>query len=565
MKPVQQCHINGEKVELAALELSLSLNAAGRGFITINHQPPEKSLAGAMVQIDLGRNGEAWRYFSGYVERDQPAENGSRRLFIREAAAILDFDFPCAIQHPTLRDVLDELGRQSGIVFITADAGYVTTPVPYVTHSGSGTQLLALLGRTFSIPDYVWHPMPDGAVFVGSAADSRFARLTLPEIPAQYALGQSGGNSMDIMLLETVRPGVNLPSGRITRVAVNDGKMTLTWERLSPDGSPLSRSPLRRQMEGMFPELAGGALRSRLARVVAPTEPTALGDVADPFRPRYAVDVQLLDEDGNDRSNTPVWPAVPLPVPAGGNESGYFAYPPAGTLVEIAHTEGRPDRPVIRQVMSSGLSLPDIRPGEQLQQQRAEVFQRVTTDGSWHRETDQCIRETSALRDITSDSETRTTTTRSTTVQANDNTTVLGTSTLAAGQVVHIADNDHGIVAGGNIRMKAAGLISELKTHIAAIEQDMTESIGGKKQCRADGGIELLGPTVFIGRGAGREKSRLNLLTLLTDILTLIQQLATHTASHTHSNTGTPTNSSELTADATQATNLREKYGDLIA
>lgn len=95
--------INGERVEIADINLVLTLNAAGRGFISVNNLSPEHSLAGAMVQIDLGRDGEAWRYFSGYIERDQPAENGSRRLFIREAAAVLDFDFPCSMQHPTLR------------------------------------------------------------------------------------------------------------------------------------------------------------------------------------------------------------------------------------------------------------------------------------------------------------------------------------------------------------------------------------------------------------------------------------------------------------------------------
>ncbi|EGB0937216.1 hypothetical protein H6Y26_005471, partial [Escherichia coli] len=249
MKLIQRCMINGELAEIADISLVLTLNAAGRGFISVNNLSPEKCLAGAMIQIDLGRNGEAWRYFSGYIERDQPAENGSRRLFIREAAAVLDFDFPCSMQHPTLRDVLDNLGKQSGIVFITPDADYVGTPTPYITHSGSGAQLLSQLGRAFSISDYVWHPMPDGSVFVGSAPDSRFASITMPDIPQQYTLGQSGGNSIDIMFMETVRPGVNLPAGRITRVALNNEKMTLTWERLTVTGSPVSKSPLRRQME----------------------------------------------------------------------------------------------------------------------------------------------------------------------------------------------------------------------------------------------------------------------------------------------------------------------------
>ncbi|EPR2301572.1 hypothetical protein ACU01P_004951, partial [Yersinia enterocolitica] len=79
------------------------------------------------------------------------------------------------------------------------------------------------------------------------------------------------------------------------------------------------------------------------------------------------------------------------------------------------------------------------------QQQRAGVSQRVTVDGSWQRDTDQAIEETSSRRSVTSDEENRTTTTRTTTVKANDSTTVLGTKTLMAGQVVQLAEGDYSI------------------------------------------------------------------------------------------------------------------------
>ncbi|HEI6813665.1 TPA: hypothetical protein SJ428_002883, partial [Yersinia enterocolitica] len=439
------------------------------------------------------------------------------------------------------------------------------TPIPHFTHSGSGTQLLSQLGRAFSIPDYLWHPMPDGSVFVGSARDSRFASLTLPEIPTQYTLKQSGGNSVTLMFMETMRPGLNLPAGRITRVALNNQEMTLTWERLDSNGNPTSKSPLRRQFEAQFPELADGTLRTRLARVVAPTEPATLGDAADPFRPKYAVDVQLLDENGNDKAGTPTYAAVPLPVPMAGTEAGCFSYPEAGTLVEISHIEGRPDKPIIRQVLPSGLNLPDIKPGEQLQQQRAEVFQRVTTEGSWHRETDQQIKENSAQRHITSDAEERTTTIRTTTVQATDTTTVLGTSTLMAGHITQLADGDYSIAAQNKILLKAQTLLAELQSAELNLSGDLSEKIGGHRRTQAGAGLEFVAPSVFIGRGGTRAKSGLNLLTLLIEILDLVQQLASHTASHTHSNTGAPTNGGELTADATQATTLKAKYRDLIA
>lgn len=582
MKPIQICTVAGKTYEPASMELVLVLNGIGRGFITITPENAAISLAGAMVQIDLGEGTEAWRYFTGYIERDQPAENGARQLFVREAAGLLDFDFPCSHQHPTLKTVLDTLSKQSGLtLYAPADQSYSNTKIPHLTHAGSGTQLLTQLGRCFAIPDYVWHPMPDGSVYVGSAKQSRFASLTLPELPPQYLIGQSAGNSATLMQIPTLRPGINLPAGRITDVAVKESVMTLTWARLDADGNQLSKSPTRRLIEGEFPELATGALRTRLARVIAPTESASLGDAADPFRPKYAVDLQLLDEQGNDLPDTPAYAAVPLPVPMAGPEAGQLAYPPEGTLVEVAFVEGRPDKPMVRQVIPQGHSLPDIKPGEQLQQQRAEVFQRVEVDGSWRRETDQAIRETSAQRSITSDSEERTTTTRETLVKADDSTTVLGTAKLLAGHILLVADGDYSIAASNQLLMKAKALLAELERAELTINGPLTETVTGDVN-RTTGGnhiesttgqhsiaaaqVAIMASSVFLGRGGSRQRAdRLNLLTLLLDILDLVNQLAQHTAAHTHSNTGSPTNSGSLSGDANQAANLKAKYRDLIA
>lgn len=110
---------------------------------------------------------------------------------------------------------------------------------------------------------------------------------------------------------------------------------------------------------------------------------------------------------GNPDGSTPVYPAVPLPVPMAGNDSGMFQFPPEGTLVEVGFTGGRPDKPFVRQTMPEGTSLPDVKPGEQLQQQRAEVSQRVTQAGDWERQTDQVIRETSMSREVKADTEKR--------------------------------------------------------------------------------------------------------------------------------------------------------------
>lgn len=128
---------------------------------------------------------------------------------------------------------------------------------------------------------------------------------------------------------------------RVTKVHLTNDTMAVTWTpRNRATGQPLQKTPAQRQIESYYPELASGLHLPKLARVVAPSETVKSGNFADPFRPRYAVDVQLLDADGNPDNQTPVYSAVPLPVPMAGNDSGMFQFPPEGTLVEVAFTGG---------------------------------------------------------------------------------------------------------------------------------------------------------------------------------------------------------------------------------
>ncbi|MDN0096933.1 hypothetical protein [Yersinia rohdei] len=368
-------------------------------------------------------------------------------------------------------------------------------------------------------------------------------------------------------LIPAIRPGVIVNGRRITKVDVTDESMTLTWTPLNSQGQPAQKSPEQRQIDKIYPELGAGLHLPRLARVMSPTDTAELGDPSDPFRPRYAVNVQLLDENGN-AAGAQEYNAVPLPVPMAGSEGGMFQFPPEGTLVEIGFTDGRPDKPMIRQTLSEGLSLPPIKPGEQLQQQRAGVSQRVTVDGSWQRDTDQAIEETSRRRSVTSDEEDRTTTTRNTTVKANDSTTVLGTKTLMAGQVVQLAEGDYSIGTSANMVVKVGkdrnddvGQNQNTKigqNQTTDVAGALTEKIAGIRRSVA-AAQELIAPSVRLGT------DDINVLTLLTDTLDVIQTLAQQTANHTHSNTGGPLNAGEMNNTASNAAALATKYGPLIA
>ena len=556
MKPIKRLYLSTDEIHLADASLVLELNSCGRGFITAG---TTQDYTGKLVRLDVGYTDLVLRWFTGYVERSQPAENGFQRLFVRELVGVFERLWPCSFQHPTLRDVASWLTEHSGLTFSVPDADYSDRPIPHFTHSGTGYQLLDNLGKAFGITDYVWYQLPDGAVYTGGAEKALFAGRPI-EIPHEFNQGVAGGNSMTLPLVQSLRPGVELNGERVTKVHLQNDTMAVTWTpRNRATGKALQKTPVQRQIESHYPELASGLHLPKFGRVMNPVEAVKSGNFSDPFRPRYAVNVQLLDADGNPDKDTPVYSAVPLPVPMAGNDSGMFQFPPEGTLVEIAFTGGRPDKPFVRQTVPDGTSLPDIQPGEQLQQQRAEVSQRVTLAGDWVRQTDQTISETSMARVIKADTEQRELVSRETTVKATDKITVLGTSTLLAGAIQQVCTGDYSQAVnnrvasiGGNDETDIAG------SQTVTTGKDLIEKIGQIRKSVAAVQQQIIAPVVWIGSGT------INVAQLMLDTLDVVKELAEQTASHTHSNTGAPTNAGAIRNTGAKADTLNGKYSPVI-
>lgn len=556
MKPIKRLYLSTDEIHLADASLVLELNSCGRGFVTAG---TTQDYTGKLVRLDVGYTDLVLRWFTGYVERSQPAENGFQRLFVRELVGVFERLWPCSFQHPTLRDVASWLTEQSGLTFSVPDADYSDRPIPHFTHSGTGYQLLDNLGQAFGITDYVWYQLPDGGVYTGGAEKALFADRPI-EIPHEFNQGAAGGNSMTLPLVQSLRPGVELNGERVTKVHLQNDTMAVTWTpRNRATGKALQKTPVQCQIESHYPELASGLHLPKFGRVMNPVEAVKSGNFADPFRPRYAVDVQLLDADGNPDKDTPVYSAVPLPVPMAGNDSGMFQFPPEGTLVEIAFTGGRPDKPFVRQTVPDGTSLPDIQPGEQLQQQRAEVSQRVTQAGDWVRQTDQTISETSMARVVKADTEQRELVSRETTVKATDKITVLGTSTLLAGAIQQVCTGDYSQAVNNRV----ASIGGNDETNIAGSQtvttgKDLIEKIGQIRKSVAAVQQQIIAPVVWIGSGT------INVAQLMLDTLDVVKELAEQTASHTHSNTGAPTNAGAIRNTGTKADTLNGKYSPVI-
>lgn len=550
MKPIKRLYLSTDEIHLADASLVLELNSCGRGFITAG---TTQDYTGKLVRLDVGYTDLVLRWFTGYVERSQPAENGFQRLFVRELVGVFERLWPCSFQHPTLRDVASWLTEHSGLTISVPDAEYSDRPIPHFTHSGTGYQLLDNLGKAFGVTDYVWYQLPDGGVYVGGAEKALFADRPV-EIPHEFNQGAAGGNSMTLPLVQSLRPGVELNGERVTKVHLQNDTMAVTWTpRNRATGQALQKTPVQRQIESHYPELASGMHLPKFARVMNPVEAVKSGNFSDPFRPRYAVDVQLLDADGNPDKDTPVYSAVPLPVPMAGNDSGMFQFPPEGTLVEIAFTGGRPDKPFVRQTVPEGTSLPDIQPGEQLQQQRAEVSQRVTQAGDWVRQTDQTISETSMARIVKADTELRELVSRETTIKATDKVTVLGTSALMAGAIQQVCTGDYSQAVnnrvasiGGNDETDIAG------SQTVTTGKDLIEKIGQIRKSVAAVQQQIIAPVVWIGSGT------INVAQLMLDTLDVVKELAEQTASHTHSNTGA------IRSTGAKADTLNGKYSPVI-
>ena len=183
---------------------------------------------------------------------------------------------------------------------------------------------------------------------------------------------------------------------------------------------------IKRAVERQFPELTGGYHLPRFAKVLAVADAPAGAGVCDDFRPRFGVDLQVLGPDGEVDANLPVLSGVPLPVPVGGDEMGFYAFPEEGTTVVVCFAYGLPHKPYIQTVLPHGLTLPKVPKGDQVWQHSEACQQRVDADGNWLRQTDGKIQDKAIEREVEAQDNTETFQSHSRTVDDHSTESVGG-------------------------------------------------------------------------------------------------------------------------------------------
>ncbi len=313
---------------------------------------------------------------------------------------------------------------------------------------------------------------------------------------------------------------------------------------------------IRRSVERQFPELTGGYHLPRFGRVVAVPDAPAAPGLCDDFRPRFAVDVEVLDEHGEPDPDLPILSSVPLPAPNGGQEAGMFGFPEEGTTVVVCFAYGLPHKPFIQTVLPHGLSLPRVPKGDQVWQHSEACQQRVDADGNWLRQTDGKIEDKAVERQV----------------EALDNTEHYQSSTIEV--------DDHSTESVGGIKkveaLGALKLLSGGSASLAAVDdlhqatgrdlnlvvgQKHNATIGGDMQERIQGIRRSIAPQTWLG------SEGVNLLQVVCDLLDLVEAMNTQLASHTHvpGPTPSPGDASGFNAKAGTAATLAGKLKPVTA
>jgi hypothetical protein len=310
---------------------------------------------------------------------------------------------------------------------------------------------------------------------------------------------------------------------------------------------------IRRSVERQFPELTGGYHLPRFARVVAVADAPAGAGICDDFRPRYAVDIEVMGPDGEPDTKLPILAGVPLPLPTGGEEMGIYAFPEEGTQVVVCFAYGLPHKPYIQTILPHGLSMPSVPKGDQVWQHSEACQQRVDADGNWLRQTDGKILDKAIEREVEAMGNTERFQSHTRTVDDHSSESVGGIKTLEALGALKLLSGGSASLAAVDDLHQATGRDLNLvvgQKHNATVGGDMEETIQGLRKSVAAVSQRLVAPKTWLG------SEGVNVLQVLCDLLELVERMNMQIAVHVHAPGQIPSNAAEFAKAGVTAQSL---------
>lgn len=312
---------------------------------------------------------------------------------------------------------------------------------------------------------------------------------------------------------------------------------------------------LKRLIRREFPELASGYHLPHFARIEAISDTAAAGDLCDPFRPRFAVDLAVLTAKGTVDQELPIFRAVPLPLACAGLERGMLGFPEPGSIVEVAFGYGLPDKIFIRQVLPWHSGLPAIGPGETLAQAAPGVFERTSANGDKQRVTHGDINDACMHYHLDAHSQASTVNEHFLSANTSDER-VTGKKEIQAQGAVKI--NSGGALNVGaldNINVTSASDVNTVAArNLNEVCGQIAKRLAVLKQLVQvqDGG------TVWIG------SESVNALEILSELIGVVADIATTTATHNHPSVGACSQGAAFSALATTANGLKTELDPIV-
>ena len=193
----------------------------------------EKVAINQLVALELGyaHQDALQRVFIGFVEKVTPVGTQRAKLVCRELSAALFNRLPLDLRHVSGREVLARINELTGLNFATPNEKYATKKVANFFNLGNGYQAMNMIGRVFNVPDYIWQQQGNGVIYVGSWAQSRWAKLKNLVLPEKLFDQQEASNSAQVATIPQLRPGMRVNGHRITQITFKGNNMVLAWNK----------------------------------------------------------------------------------------------------------------------------------------------------------------------------------------------------------------------------------------------------------------------------------------------------------------------------------------------
>ncbi len=220
--------IAGTEYPLISDDITLDIKRPGKAIFTVNADKPLKGL----VSYEIGYNpNKLKQWFFGFVESSTTLDNKQQRIIARELTAVLQYPLFLNLRHVTIADVLAKITEKTEINFTLGKGDYSEQTTPFFYSMGNGYHCLDSIGPAFNIPRFIWQQEANATVYVGSWADSHWAKKPVP-LDNEWLTNFAASQRADVPVMPPIRPGVQLRGlGYVNEVRLKGETMAIAWDK----------------------------------------------------------------------------------------------------------------------------------------------------------------------------------------------------------------------------------------------------------------------------------------------------------------------------------------------